>query len=159
MRTRRREVGSLKKPASTSGWRGVTMRDLNWTARDLEKMRGSRSMAPRMASRTLGRFMVIWYAMVAISGLAVLRDESFLEKKKLASIIISSSHISAMVCAIADFPAPAGPYTHIMNASRSSSHLIHFIIFSRTAIRVFGWHLGGSKRSYELWNALVAVAR
>jgi hypothetical protein len=39
----------------------------------------------------------------------VLRDGSFLEKKKLASKIISSSHISAMVCAIADFPAPAGP--------------------------------------------------
>ena len=73
------------------------MSDLTWTARDLEKISGSRSMAARMASRTWGRFKVIWYAMVAISGLTVLRDGSFLEKKKLASKIISSSHISAMV--------------------------------------------------------------
>ena len=97
--------------------------------------------------------------MVAISGLTVLRDRSFLEKKKLASRIISSSHISAMVWAIADFPAPAGPYTHIIKASRSSPHWIHFMILVRTAKRVFGWHLGGSNRSSELWNAAVAVAR
>src|SRR5258708_1161979 len=106
---RRREVRLLKKPASTSDRRGVTIRDLNWTARDLEKISGSRSMAARMPYLTLGRFKVICYTMVAISGLAVLRDGSFLEKKKLVSMIISSSHISAIVCAIADFPAPAGP--------------------------------------------------
>jgi len=47
--------------------------------------------------------------MVAMRGLTLLREGSFLEKKKLASKNISSSQISAMVCAIADFPAPAGP--------------------------------------------------
>jgi len=52
---------------------------------------------------------------VAISGLAVLRDGSFIERKKLASKIISCSHISAIVCASADVPDPAGPYTYIIN--------------------------------------------
>ena len=75
--------------------------------------------------------------MVAISGLIVERNGSFLEKKKLASKIISCSHISAIVSAIGDFPAPAGPYNHIINASESSSRLIHFMILLRTAMRVF----------------------
>ena len=90
---------------------------------------------------------MIWYAIVAISGLTVLRDGSFLERKKLASSNISSSHISAMACAMADFTAPAG---HIMSASRSSSRLIHPMILVRTAMRVFGCHFGGSNRSFEL---------
>ena len=76
--------------------------------------------------------------MVAISGRTLLREGSVLEKKKLASKISSSSHISAIVCAIADFPAPAGPYNHIMKESRSPSHLIHFMISERTARRVLG---------------------
>src|SRR5437879_5879689 len=33
--TRRREVGSLKKPASTSGGRVSAIRNLTWTERDL----------------------------------------------------------------------------------------------------------------------------
>ena len=74
--------------------------------------------------------------MVAISELPVLSDGSFLEKKKLASKIISCSHMSAMVCAIADFPDPAGPYTHIMNLL--PVYLMHFMIFSRMARCVFG---------------------
>ena len=81
-----------------------------------------------------------WFSQVPgidTSGYQIQVDASFLEKKKLARINISS-HISVMVCAIADFPALAGPYTHIMNVSRLSSHLIHFMIFLRTAIWVFG---------------------
>ena len=68
------------------------------------------------------------------------------------------SHNSAVVCAIADLPEPAGPYAHITWEPSFSSDRTHFIILSRTATRVLGWHLGGSKYCSELWKAAVAVA-
>ena len=58
--TRWREVGSSKNLACTKGWRGATVRNLTWTARDLEKIGRSHSMVPGIASRTWERFQVIW---------------------------------------------------------------------------------------------------
>ena len=80
------------------------------------------------------------------------------EKKKAARICVSS-HSCAMVCAIADFPEPAGPYIHKTRELAFSSSRTHFIILSRTATRVFGWYFGGSKDCSESWKAAVAVAR
>ena len=48
------------------------------------------------------------YVMVAMSHLELLRKESA-RKKKLARSNLCSSQSSAIVCAMADFPAPVAP--------------------------------------------------
>lgn len=62
-------------------------------------------------------------------------------------------HSFVMTWAMAGFPAPAGPYNHMMNPSHSASPRIHLRILLRVWIRVLGWHLGGSNLSSELWKA------
>jgi len=88
---------------------------------------------------------------------ALFLDPSDFEKKKVASRSPISWHFSAIDCAIEDLPAPAGPLSHIISASRSSRPHIHSIILSRMASLVRGWHFGASKRSLELWKALWAT--
>jgi len=74
----------------------------------------------------------------AIRGLTLLYERSVLEKRELASNINSSLHISAMVCALADFPAPAETFTHLTKEFSSLSHLKYFMISERTARKVLG---------------------
>ena len=95
---------------------------------------------------------------MATRGRILFREGSLLEKKKAARSW-AYSYNSAMVCAIADLPEPVGPYTYMTWEFVSSSNRTHLIILSRTATRVLGWHLGGSKHCSELWKAAVAVAR
>ena len=63
-------------------------------------------------------------------------------------------HICAIVCAIADFPAPAGPYIHKTRVGRLEL-VTQAMISSTTATLVFSWHSGGSPRLAELCNAPV----
>lgn len=71
-----------------------------------------------------------------------------LEKKKLAASNPFSLHSSPIVCASADFPAPALPCILIIDdfGLLSSAHAITSLM---TDTRVAGLHLAGSMRSLE----------
>ncbi len=69
-------------------------------------------MAQSIAVDVWGVTVVIWAAIVAMRVPGWFLVLSDLEKKKLASSMLSVAHFSAMLCMIADFPAPAGPYSH-----------------------------------------------
>jgi len=62
------------------------------------------------------------------------RDGSSREKKKVASSCCRDLRISAMARAMIDFPAPVGPYNHIITAASSIVRLAQSLIFSRTAM-------------------------
>ena len=96
---------------------------------------------------------IIWYASVATSGSIVFRVLSVRKKKKLATRMPRRMHRSATDWQIADFPAPAAPFSHAIHASRGASSRIQSKISSRTASRVCGWQRGGSTRCLELWKA------
>ena len=87
--------------------------------------------------------------------LALLRVGSEREKKKMERRSFSKLQRRAMSCAMADFPAPAGPYNHRIKAFWSSapSPRIQFMILLITTARVLGWHLAGSTVSPAPWNA------
>jgi hypothetical protein len=71
-----------------------------------------------------------------------------------------SLHRSQRVCAIADFPAPAPPRSHSMGGDiefplcESLGVRAQESRSSKIAVRVSGWHLGGSNRSSESQRAL-----
>src|SRR5580698_5375309 len=56
------------------------------------------------------------------------------EKKKLAASLLLLAHRSAMVCAIADFPDPAGPLSQ--HTGRSLPPSIQCMMFAITSSRV-----------------------
>ena len=107
---------------------------------DCSKIRGSRAISCSIKARTSGNARAIWYAMVGTRYLAQFRRGSDLEKKKLARRRLASWQSSAILCAIADFPHPAGPWSHMMKLSVLSFPRTQFIILSVTASLVLGGH-------------------
>ena len=95
-----------------------------------------------------------WYARVDIKKVLALRPDAVREKKKLAARRPTLAHISAIVFAIADFPAPAGPYIHKIKSLRALPFAIKDMICLKIVFLVWGWHLGASYSSPELWKAL-----
>ena len=110
-----------------------------------------------MASATIslipGMDKESWYARVDTSEVLSLRPDAVLEKKKLAARRPASAQIPAIVLAMADFPAPAGPYIQRMNELRISWSSIQDMIHFKIAFLVSGWHFGASYSSSESWNA------
>lgn len=112
MTTRGQAVES-KNPESARFRMGSLRRDENWASRESLKIRGCRSMAWIIDSLSSGMWSAGWYAIVGISWLAVLRDGSVLEKKKLVGRRFSSANCTAMLRAIVDFPIPASHNRHV----------------------------------------------
>lgn len=100
------EADSRVKPIWASGSK---INFFSWTSIDLVTTAGSDSMTSSILSLRAGIFMASWYARVANSRLPVLRSRESREKKNVAARSEYSWHSSAIVCEIADFPAPAGP--------------------------------------------------
>jgi len=135
---------------------GSTIRAFICVAGVWDRSVGSYPTAERTISRISGMDLMSCQTIVATSLEWSLRPWAVREKKKLAAR--SASHSSAMDCAIADFPAPAGPY--IQKTRRppfSGRSFTQASIFARIASRVFGWHFGGSNLSAELWKAPTAT--
>ena len=68
------------------------------------------------------------YAIVEMKWLIVLRRPAALKKKKLAQSLLDRSHRRATVLDIADFPAPAAPFSQHTGLSLPPS--IHWNILS-----------------------------
>ena len=75
------------------------------------------------------------------------RSELFLRKKNDAANC-SPEQRPAIVWAMADLPAPAGPFNHMIDC-RACGFLTQSVIVFKTFSRVWGWHLGGGKRAWE----------
>jgi len=93
-----------------------------------------------------------WLTIVVIRNVFLFVPGLLREQKKLAASIPVLSHIFAMVCAIAVFPAPAGPFIHKTWGCRPEAVTQVMISFT-TATLVFSWHFGASPRSAELCSA------
>jgi hypothetical protein len=104
------------------------------------------------ASRIPGITTMSWLTIVVIRNVCSFLPGLLREQKKLAARIPALSHIFAMVCAIAVFPAPAGPFIHKTWGCRPEA-VTQVMISSTTATLVFSWHFGASPRSAELCSA------
>jgi hypothetical protein len=70
-----------------------------------------RACVPTIFSRVPGTLTAIWYAIVVMKDLVLLRVGSEREKK-LASRSFHKLQRCAISCAMADFPDPADPYNY-----------------------------------------------
>jgi len=93
-----------------------------------------------------------WLTIVVIRNVFSFVPGLLREQKKLAARIPALSHILAILCAIAVFPAPAGPFIHKTWGCRSEA-ATQAMTSSMTATLVFSWHFGESPRSAELCSA------
>ena len=116
---------------------GSAISFLNCVSNDLEHIVGSSSTAVAIYGRVSGTERAIWYASVATNGLTELRLKSVLKKKKDPPNKLSLSEFSAKERAIADFPAPAGPWSQVTDTELSAS-LAQFERRRRKATRVPG---------------------
>ena len=91
----------------------------------------------RIAGRTSGCDEMSWNTIVGKSVCPLFRPGAVLEKKKAAANQCCALHRSAIDCASAVFPEPAGPCIIIIDGAGLLSP-IQAIISSMTASRVLG---------------------
>jgi len=119
-------------PCSESCCRGSKTSFLSWHTNGRWNIWGSLSIVAAIKGRESGTESVMLYARVAMMDFMWFRGGSEREKKKVASSCSRDSRSSAMAWAIADFPAPAVPYNHIITVLSSIMRLTQSLIFSGT---------------------------
>lgn len=117
-------------------------------------MVGSCSNALCIKAFVCGTVIESWNATVGTKSVMSRRFALLRSKKKLAASFPISSYSSAILCAIADFPEPAGPLIQQIGGLWTASN--HCLISCLTSTRVSRRHLGAVERSAEL-NAAPAT--
>lgn len=128
----RRRSGLSRRSFSKTCTRSLS----NWTSMDLAQIERSVFSVDSRCGHISGMDRASCHASVGDTRSATPRSDVFLSKKKDAASCVSLQ-CSAMVWAIADFPAPAGPFNPEIRWDVFGS-LIQSVIIFKTSTRVPG---------------------